>query len=646
MKKFFAAIAFAGAMALAFVSTAAAQSGCPTIITGAVLTAAQWQQCFQSKNDALGFTPLNVAGGTMSGRLVTAAPGATLSGLNLTPGTAPGSPADGDTWTTTAGFFARINGNTYNLISPASTCPFCAMTNAANTFGQIQTIDIGSGAAPVFDTGTILGINGGNGVAARVEITAFGAAAIFSGRYGGNTRASPAAPTAGTLLADLNAKAYDTSVWTGIGAALHLYAEGSTWTASSHPGEACLATTPTGSVSAPTDGLCQHQSGGLTTGAATDQGAGTLNLAGSLYNNGTAPTGTGGYVRATSPALVTPTLGAATATSINKLAITQPATGATLTIADGKTHVVSNSLTFTGADATSFAFPGTSDTVVTLTATQTQTNKTLTSPVLSSTTPTAAGALGFGTFVNYGDGSVNHALVDVDRSQTLSGKTINGASNTLTVRLGSDVTGNLPVSNLNGGASATSSTFWRGDGIWATPAGGGNVSTTGTPVANQIAQWTSATVVQGVNLASLLSSPYGITIGGTTSPTLAVSLTTLSNALSGDIALGTSYVDGPSVAQGTSGGWQATGAVTISDPTNQSVITCKLWDGTTVINSTGPIRLTNIAAFNGQISLSGFLNNPASNIKISCKSNTTTSLMKFNLSGESKDSVLTVHRTQ
>lgn len=73
-------------------------------------------------------------------------------------------------------------------------------------------------------------------------------------------------------------------------------------------------------------------------------------------------TGSGLLVFATSPTLTTPVLGVAAATSVNKVAITAPATSATLTIADGKTLTVSNTLTFTGTDTSSVAF-GTGGTV-------------------------------------------------------------------------------------------------------------------------------------------------------------------------------------------------------------------------------------------------------------------------------------------
>lgn len=89
----------------------------------------------------------------------------------------------------------------------------------------------------------------------------------------------------------------------------------------------------------------------------------------------TTSTGSGSVVLSNAPTLVTPVLGAATATTVNKVTFTAPATAATLTIADNKTLTASNSLTLAGTDGktltlnNSLTLSGTDGTVMTFPST-------------------------------------------------------------------------------------------------------------------------------------------------------------------------------------------------------------------------------------------------------------------------------------
>jgi len=134
-------------------------------------------------------------------------------------------------------------------------------------------------------------------------------------------------------------------------------------------------------------------------------------------------TGTGKMVLDNTPTLITPVLGVATATSINKVAFTAPATAATLTIADGATLATSGaySLTLTATAATNVTLP-TTGTLATLAGSEAFTNKTLTNPTVTNYVETlqAVGTVGASSTLALTTGTVLTATLTASTACTFT----------------------------------------------------------------------------------------------------------------------------------------------------------------------------------------------------------------------------------
>ena len=347
-----------------------------------------------------------------------------------------------DTWNAGGTTFTAIGINVTDTASAAGSLLIDLQTGGVSRFSVRKdgVLTVGSVALSV-----ISGLGTGVATALAIAVGSAGAPIVNGGALG--------TPSSGTLTnaTGLPISTGVTGLGTGVATALAV-----------NVGSAGAPIVNGGALGTPSSGTLTNATGlpvntgisGLGTGVATFLATpSSANLIAAVTDE----TGTGALVFANSPTLVTPVLGVAAATSLNKITITAPASSATLTIADGKTLTASNTIALTAIDGSTLAIG-------------------------------SGGTLGTAAYTSATDyQAANAALTTIAGLTATSDNFIQSVSSAWASRTPAQATATLPTVVGDSGSGGTkglvpapaagdaaAGKFLKANGLWDIPAGGGS----------------------------------------------------------------------------------------------------------------------------------------------------------------------------